>query len=137
MATLRAVAREQLRTVAADAYPSEGCGVLIGTGDEVVEATAGRNLREDRSRDRYELDPGAIVAAERSARSRGLEVVGFWHSHPDHPAEPSAFDQERAWTEYLYVIVRTTADGAEDARGWRLERDGGAFLEVPLAGREA
>ena len=91
----------ELRRLAAAAYPSEGCGVLVGSaGDDgavsVRSVSAARNLSE-RGRDRYELDPLAIVRAERAAREAGLDVVGFWHSHPDHPAEPSRLDTERAW----------------------------------------
>ena len=134
-ASIATDAAAALRRFAADAYPHEGCGVLVGrtAGEEVevVEVTLGRNLVTDRSRDRYELDPGDIVAAERGARSRGLDIVGFWHTHPDHPARPSGFDTERAWTDYLYVICGVTAAGVEAVRGYRLF-EGGGFIEVPL-----
>ena len=137
MVIVRAEARERLRALAALAYPDEGCGVLIGSIDaagetRVTEATPGRNLRRDRTRDRYELDPGSILAAERSARERGMDVVGFWHSHPDHPAEPSQFDTERAWAEYVYVIVRSGMEGAGEARAWRLEAEGAGFTELAM-----
>jgi proteasome lid subunit RPN8/RPN11 len=134
-ARIAADAAAALRRFAGDAYPDEGCGVLVGSvaGDdiEVVEVTRGRNLVTDRSRDRYELDPGDIVAAERSARARDLDVVGFWHTHPDHPARPSGFDTERAWTDYLYVICGVTAAGVEAVRAYRLF-EGGGFIEVPM-----
>ena len=125
----------ELRRLAAAAYPSEGCGVLVGSasadgGVSVRSVSSARNLSE-RGRDRYELDPLAIVRAERAARAEGLDVVGFWHSHPDHPAEPSRLDTERAWADYLYVIVSTSSSGAGAVRGWRLG-DGG-FGEVELA----
>jgi proteasome lid subunit RPN8/RPN11 len=129
----------ELRRLAALAYPSEGCGVLVGSfGDggagqvSVRSVSSAANL-SSRGRDRYELDPLAILRAERSAREAGLDVVGFWHSHPDHPAAPSRLDTERAWADYLYVIVSTSADGAGDVRGWRLASDGGEFVEVVLA----
>jgi len=130
-------AAADLRRFAAAAYPEEGCGVLIGqtSGAEVaiVEVTSARNLMTDRRRDRYELDPGAIVAAERSARQRGLDVVGFWHTHPDHPARPSGFDTERAWSEYVYVIVRVSAGGVEEVRAYSLLEEMGGFAEVELS----
>ena len=133
--SLAAAAAVQMRRLAAQAYPDEGCGVLVGriAGEvvEVVEVTSGRNLVSERSRDRYELDPGAIVAAERAARGRGLDIVGFWHTHPDHPARPSGFDTERAWPEYVYVICAVTPAGVEAVRAFRLV-DGGGFVEVPL-----
>ena len=135
---LTADARTALEGLAAASYPVEGCGVLIGRfaadgGTEVVEARAGRNLVTERARDRYELDPGDIVAAERAARAAGLDVVGFWHTHPDHPARPSRFDTERAWPDYVYVICSTTAQGVADVRAWRLDAASGEFAEVPLA----
>lgn len=126
-----------LRRLAEAAYPEEGCGVLVGeaTTREIVvlEVLAGRNLVTERRHDRYELDPAAILAAERTARQRGLEVVGFWHTHPDHPARPSGFDTERAWPDYLYVIVRVTSRGVEEVRAYRMpDEEGAGFLEVTL-----
>src|ERR1700737_704776 len=120
-ATASPRAAAQMRELAAAAYPNEGCGVLIGAlADgrmEIVEATSARNMNTERARDRYDMDPRDIVVADREARQRGLDVVGFWHSHPDHPARPSQFDTDRAWIDYVYVIVNTTADGAGDLNG--------------------
>jgi len=131
----RAAALAELRELAAAAYPEEGCGVLIGVLRDsplIVAATSGRNLRSDRRRDRYELDPGDIVAAERRARRDGYDVVGFWHSHPDHPARPSAFDTERAWAEYVYAICATSLVGSGEVRAFRLDEAARVFTEVPL-----
>lgn len=128
-------AAEALQRLAAATYPVEGCGVLLGVldgeGGSVVEAIPGRNLVTDRARDRYELDPLDIVAADRRARDRGLDVVGFWHTHPDHPARPSRFDAERAWPEYVYAICSTTVDGVADLRWWRLG-EGGEFTQLDV-----
>jgi proteasome lid subunit RPN8/RPN11 len=132
---IAADARAELERLAAGSYPVEGCGVLVGRFEApatVVRVVAGRNLVTDRARDRYELDPGDIVAAERSARAEGLDVVGFWHTHPDHPARPSRFDTERAWAEYAYVICSTTAQGVADVRAWILTPSGDDFTEVTL-----
>ena len=129
-----ATARAELERLAAESYPVEGCGVMIGSLTEarVVRVVRGRNLVTDRAHDRYELDPGDIVAAERAARAEGLDVVGFWHTHPDHPARPSRFDTERAWLDYVYVICTTTAQGVGDVRAWRLQGEGGEFAEITL-----
>lgn len=125
-----------IRELGAAAYPNEGCGVLIGrfAGQrvEVVDATSGTNLNTDRSRDRYLLDPADMVRADRDARARGLDVVGFWHSHPDHPARPSQFDTDHAWVDYVYMIVNTTAFGAGDLNGFTLAVEGGPFEQLPL-----
>lgn len=133
---LSATARHRVAELAALAYPDEGCGVLIGSVDaaafSAVAATSGTNLNRERARDRYLLDPGDIVRADRQARTMGLDVVGFWHSHPDHPAWPSQFDTDHAWADYAYLIVSTTAAGAGDLNGFTLTADGGTFEQLPL-----
>jgi proteasome lid subunit RPN8/RPN11 len=129
----------ELRRLAALSYPLEGCGILIGrlpgeAGEPlVVDAIPGRNLVQDRAHDRYELDPLDILAAERRARQHGMDVVGFWHTHPDHPAEPSRFDTERAWADYVYVICSTARPGVTDTRWWRLRGEGGEFVELAVS----
>ena len=112
-------------------YPSETCGILIGRCDdeeaEVEEVTAARNLNVERARDRYELDPAALLVADEAARNRGLEIIGVWHSHPDHPAVPSETDRAQAWRGWSYVIVSVSRGGVEDLRSWRL--NGADFVE--------
>ena len=133
---LTATADAAIRELAAGAYPDEGCGVLLGRvangSADVVEATHGRNLNTERSRDRYVLDPADIVLADREARRRGLDIVGFWHSHPDHPARPSQFDTDHAWMDYVYIIVNTTACGTGDLNGFTLTGEGAPFVQLPL-----
>ena len=133
---LSAAAHAEIRRFAEAAYPHEGCGVLIGRYEAnavaVLEATSGRNLWTERLRDRYDLDPADIRAADMSAGSRGLDVVGFWHSHPDHPARPSAFDSERSWVEYAYVIVNTVSGGSGDLNAFSSPAEGEALRPVEL-----
>ena len=124
-----------MRLLAEAAYPYEGCGVLVGTSEEVTEVRPGRNIRgpEDRARDRYVLDPRDILQAERDADLAGLEVVGFWHTHPDHPSRASRFDADHAWPGYLYVIVSVIAGKSVAEQGWVLEsEDPPEFREEPL-----
>jgi proteasome lid subunit RPN8/RPN11 len=127
---------QHMSDMADDAYPDEGCGVLVGrmSGErvEIFAATHGRNLNTERSRDRYVLDPADIVEADREARARGWDIVGFWHSHPDHPAQPSQFDTEHAWTDYVYVICRTTEEGTADINAFTLTGDGEPFEPLLL-----
>jgi len=125
-----------LRGRARQGYPHEVCGLLIGeprpddAGCDVVRATSARNLRVDRARDRYELDPADQLAAEQAARREGHSVVGVWHSHPDHPARPSERDRAVAWERWSYVIVSVDAAGACEIRSWRLR--GASFVEEVL-----
>ena len=116
-------------------YPNEACGALIGRADgadHTVEEFRGmRNTITDRPWDRYALDPLEQLQVQKDAESRGLEIVGFAHSHPDHPAIPSRFDAEHGWSFYSYVVASVQQGTLLQARSWRLD-DGGVFQEEPL-----
>lgn len=115
-----------LARLARKGHPREVCAVLLGVqldrSTRVERYVPAANLAEE-SRTRYFLDPQDYVAADLAARRNGLEIVGFWHTHPDHPAEPSATDREAAWEGVSYVIQSVTASGTGDLRSWRLQRD--------------
>lgn len=124
---------EQLRFLAEMSYPFEACGVLVGrkVGSEisVLQIFQTRNLGErhlgkNGALGRYTVDPEEFLAAEREAREQGLAVVGIWHSHPNHSAEPSAADREQAWADTSYVIVSVDALGKTVVRSWRRQGDG-------------
>ncbi len=106
------------------AYPSEACGLLLGLrrpGEtEVTVARETRNVQVVRSRDRYVIDPTDYLAAEAAATAAGVEIVGVWHTHPDHLARPSETDRELAWEGWSYLIAAVTADGVTEMRSWRL-----------------
>ena len=124
----------ELRSCAAKGYPHEVCGLLIGspckTAQEVRRITQGRNLATGRLADRYTLDPDDFVAADAAARQDGLEIVGIWHTHPDHPARPSRTDLEAAWEGYSYLILSVGRSGVEAVTSWRLED--GDFVEQSI-----
>jgi proteasome lid subunit RPN8/RPN11 len=111
---------------ARETQPAECCGVLLGTDGEVVEAVRAGNLSEDPNR--YCLDPKDHINARRAARQRGLDVVGFYHSHPHSEPEPSVADLSEAnYPGHVYLIVRPLAEGAK-VRVFRLDQ--GRFVEV-------
>jgi len=114
-------------------YPNECCGVLIGrchSGATFVERILSvGNEREGDRPDRYLISPETVLAAHKEARALGLEVVGYYHSHPDHPAEPSGLDLEQAWPEVSYLIVSVEQRRVADARSWRLSDDRERFEE--------
>jgi proteasome lid subunit RPN8/RPN11 len=91
-----------------------------------------RNARTDSARNRYLIEPDAFRRASAELERAGLEVVGVYHSHPDHPARPSEFDREHAWPRLSYVIVQVTAGRAEDAASWVLADDRTAFRRESL-----
>ena len=116
-------------------YPNEACGALLGRAagdDHTVEEFRGmRNTITDRPWDRYALDPLEQLQVQKDAESRGLEIIGFAHSHPDHPPVPSRFDAEHGWSFYSYVVASVQQGILLQTRSWRLD-DGGVFQEEPL-----
>jgi len=128
-------------------YPAECCGILLGhaEGDvkRVVEVAALANLRHDPARaqellpldnpsceterNRFLIDPREQLRAEKDARVRGLTAIGYYHSHPDHPARPSLYDRDHAWPWYSYVIVAVEAGRVSDTKSWVLRDDRSAF----------
>jgi proteasome lid subunit RPN8/RPN11 len=117
---------DEVAAHAREMLPAECCGVLLGTEYEVVQAVRACNLSEDPNR--YRLDPKDHINARRAARQRGLEVVGFYHSHPRSEPEPSAADlSEATYPGHLYLIVRPLLEGAK-VRVFRFEQ--GRFLEL-------
>jgi proteasome lid subunit RPN8/RPN11 len=110
-----------------DAYPAECCGALAGrvtAGDlkEVVRLEPAVNRRTDDPH-RYLIAPEDLRRLEGQLKSEGLEIVGYYHSHPDHPAVPSAFDADHAWPWYSYVIVRVDRGRGADLASWVLDDD--------------
>jgi proteasome lid subunit RPN8/RPN11 len=118
-------------------YPHECCGFLLGAWGaerrEVLEAQPADNARTDSPQNRYLIPPEVFLHVQKAAESRLLDVVGFYHSHPDVAAEPSAFDREHAWPGYSYVIVSVRAGAPRETRSWVLDEDRAAFREEPLA----
>jgi proteasome lid subunit RPN8/RPN11 len=127
--------RRDLEAWIGGGYPEETCGLLIGRSHlgrtETSRAMRAKNLNRERARDRYDLDPADFLAADVAAREAGLEIVGVWHSHPDHPAEPSETDRAAAWEGWSYVIVEVTDGRVRALRSWRLS--GERFVEEPVA----
>lgn len=117
-------------------YPHEACGLMAGKVDGertvVVQLVPLANQRTDSARNRYLIDPDAFRRAQTALDAAGLEIVGIYHSHPDHPAEPSVFDREQAWPRLSYVIIAVAAGRAGDMRSWRLSDDRAAFGEEPI-----
>jgi proteasome lid subunit RPN8/RPN11 len=119
---------------AVQGYPHEVCGILVGPrgGELATKAHRARNTVTDRARDRYEIDPRDHIRIQREADAGGLEIVGYYHSHPDHPAQASVFDTERAWAGPVYVIVSVRQGELAEANAFRAERDGGPFHRESL-----
>jgi proteasome lid subunit RPN8/RPN11 len=128
--------RDELVAWVRAGYPQETCGVLVGrVRNETVAVTrAARagNMNRKRAHDRFELDPRDFLEADRAARAEGREIVGIWHSHPDHRAEPSETDRLAAWSGWSYLIVPVDRQGVGAMRSWRLVEK--HFVEETLEG---
>lgn len=118
-------------------YPDECCGVLLGRVDgasaRVVSIVEAANVREDERRRRFLIDAKAYLEAERAADAAGLTLIGFYHSHPDHPARPSEFDREHAWPNLHYIVLAVEGGRPREATSWVLSEDRGEFLREELA----
>src|SRR5918994_127145 len=88
-----------------ETYPHECCGALIGRGDRVSAVVALPNTTEEGPRRRFLVRPSDYRDAERRASELGAELLGFYHSHPDHPGRPSQYDLDHAWPVFSYIIV--------------------------------
>jgi proteasome lid subunit RPN8/RPN11 len=127
---------ERIRAHGRETYPNECCGALIGRDREVLETLALPNTTEDGPRRRFLVRPADYRAAETRAAEQQAELLGFYHSHPDHPAEPSQYDLDHAWPFFSYVIVSVRDGEHGEMRSWRLRDDRSAFEEEEIRGRD-
>lgn len=130
---------DAIRRATEAAYPSEGCGFLVGrlgtNGDARVdrhEPVHNQRVDAGLGRNRYEIAPADFLKTEKKLRAEGLDIVGTYHSHPDHPAQPSEYDRHHAWPVYRYLIVAVAKGVAGDTRVWQLNDDRAAFVEHTL-----
>jgi proteasome lid subunit RPN8/RPN11 len=144
----------KIREHGAQTYPHECCGALLGRDPVRSEATTTGvqlpyreivalhpliNRRDDSPRNRFSVTSEDVRAAEEAAKQQSLEVVGWYHSHPDHPAEPSQYDRDHAWPWYSYIIVSVANGKPEDLTSWRLSDDRAEFTceDVAIQNRAA
>jgi len=130
--TLTSVVDASIRAHGSETYPNECCGALIGRDGVVSAAFALPNTTEEGPRRRFLVRPQDYRAAERRAGEVGGELLGFYHSHPDHPARPSQFDLDHAWPVFSYVIVSVRQGVSGDMTSWRLRDDRSDFDEEEL-----
>ena len=123
---------------AKEAYPEECAGALVGMNVEgmkiVVDVWRAENTHEEERARRFLIEPLKIKEFEERAAERDMDVLGFYHSHPDHPAAPSEYDREHAWPGWSYVIASVSAENVEDMRSWVLKGDRSGYDEEPIIG---
>ena len=144
---------QAMQTHAENSYPHECCGLLIGqlsgdnktlievlpvenswdeaTADEFRDVAGSAELGKTR-RERYAIAPKTLLEVQKQARDRQLNIIGIYHSHPDHPAVPSAFDEAIAWQQYSYIIISVRQGNTADLRSWTLDNQHHFQLEKIL-----
>jgi proteasome lid subunit RPN8/RPN11 len=131
----------QIEREGEQAFPNECCGILIGADEKpgsgevriVHQLVPGKNVFEaDEQYHRFSIDPRAQLLAEREAEKAGLAVLGFYHSHPNHPARPSDYDRDHGWPFYSYVIVSIQDGKADRMTSWVLNEQANVFEEQPI-----
>jgi proteasome lid subunit RPN8/RPN11 len=133
MIALTHTAMHKIKVHAMEAYPEECCGMLLGTdgegGKEVYDVVRIDNAKEENRARRFLITPADYKRAEEAASAEGLGVMGFYHSHPDHPARPSQFDLDHAWPWCSYVICAVEARVPSAVKSWVLKEDRSGFDE--------
>lgn len=131
--------RRRIEAEGSAAYPNECCGILVGRDVDrrrlVERLEPGQNVfQADERYHRFSIDPRAQLRAERQAEAEGKVVLGFYHSHPDHPARPSEYDREHAWPFYSYIIVSIENAKPAAMTSWVLDADTSQFLTQAIVG---
>lgn len=121
-----------IRAEAERAYPHEGCGALLGRPEaSILEALPITNRESEAPRTRFHVSPSDYMRVEELADERGLRLLGFWHSHPDHPARPSPTDRRYAWEGLLTLVIAVETGRAAALTAWEVDGDG--FRELRLS----
>lgn len=136
--SIPAAAGAAMRAHAEATYPFEACGAIFGTGDGVAgpwvvdHTEPAPNDHDENRRVRYLVSPAFQAEAERRALASGLDILGFYHSHPDDLARPSDYDRSHAWVGYVYPILSVRSGRAVDIHAFTLDEQGGSFLAVTI-----
>ena len=142
MLRLSSESEKNIRADGEAAYPNECCGVLIGEIDNAGVKTVKSALTIDNAREdgeqyhRFLITPENMMKAEQMARARKLEVLGFYHSHPDHPSAPSGYDKDHALPFYSYIIVSVDKGKAQILTSWELTEDRTDFIQEEIITEE-
>jgi proteasome lid subunit RPN8/RPN11 len=129
---LARTAHDAIRREAARAYPHEGCGALLGRPGEIGETLALPNQEHGSPRTRFTVSAGDYLATEASADARGLSLLGFWHSHPDHPAQPSETDRAYAWPGLLTLVIAVERGAPGELTAWDVPAPDAPFRRLDL-----
>jgi proteasome lid subunit RPN8/RPN11 len=143
MLLLSSELEKNIRMAGEISYPDECCGIVLGEinadGTKNAKRTMSiNNSREDGERyHRFLIKPEDMLRAEQTARAAKLEIIGFYHSHPDHPSMPSGYDKDHALPFYSYLIVSVDSGKAQVLTSWELKDDRTDFVQEEIIIEEA
>ena len=138
MLQLSSELEKNIRTDGETAYPNECCGIILGEinddGTKIAQHTVSINNSSENNEQyhRFLITPEDMMKAEQTARSMKLDVIGFYHSHPDHPSAPSGYDKDHALPFYSYVIVSVDKGKAQILTSWELTDDRSDFVQEKI-----
>lgn len=131
-------ALEKIKNHSIISYPFECCGAMLGKGREVNFIVELENVNKNNPQRRYQIKPEDFMMVEKIGKEKNLDFIGIYHSHPDHPAEPSSFDLENAWEGLSYLIISVVRGSPKEIKSFRLNSRGNAFEEekIKISGGE-
>ncbi len=132
--------QDTMNAHAEETFPEECCGAMLGLDHEdgtrtVTQVIKVHNTKDENRERRFFISPDALLAAEKNARAQKLDVVGIYHSHPDHPSQASEFDRQHAMPFWSYLIISCMSRKAAQIQCWRLREDRSQFDEEELSFR--
>jgi len=133
---INSVRLREIKDLVKKNYPYECCGLLIGTNlseKKVIEVRPVENKNKERTHDRYEIDGKDFVKIDKESNKKGFSIIGIFHSHPDHPPLPSAYDTEHAWAGYSYMIAAIENGEKIDIRSWVFNEERKQFDEEEIS----
>lgn len=124
-----------------ETHPEECCGILVGRDEGenrvITRSHRAENVSKERRHERYLIDERKLIEVMKSTRGLPVDVVGFYHSHPDYPSRPSGYDIETAaWPGYSYLIVSVEKEGVVSVQSWVMPDGGDSFVEEKIDERE-
>jgi len=122
---------DKIKVHGEETYNEECCGALFGKSNEdvktILDLLTFKNEKESNRQNRFLITPNQYRSAENAAKTKNCELLGFYHSHPDHPAVPSQFDTDHALPWFIYIIVSVNKGEAGDLTAWILKEDRSSF----------
>jgi len=137
--TLSRTLLDEIREHGRETYPDECVGALLGRKGEpacVLAVERMENIRTEERRRRYEISPQDYLRVEALASEKSLALLGFYHSHPDHPAAPSAYDREHAFPFFHYLVCAVSGGEPGEVTSWTLVEETGEFEREPMIEEE-